>query len=178
MDKKETHSITEVSQMLGISDATLRKYEKDYSLKIPRNELGHRFYTAKEIEVFQQIVNLKEQGANIHVIKKILSRSDSVQEQKEQALELVTLDKLTGAEFKELMMSQMAKIMINREKELTRHFEEKLDGIKDKLSEEIRKELKNQQEQRKLENERLLGYIAATREEENKKSFWDKIFGK
>lgn len=178
MDIKETHSITEVSQMLGISDATLRKYEKDYGLKVPRNELRHRFYTTKEIEVFKQIINLKEQGANIHVIKKILSRSESLEEQKEQALELVTLDKLTGAELKDLMMSQMTDIIINREKEMTKQFEEKLVRIKDELREDIKKEFENQQKQRELENERLIDYIAVTREEENKKSFWSKLFGR
>lgn len=176
MDIKDKYTISHVSEKLGVSDATLRKYEKDYKIKVPRNELGHRFYTVNEIEILEQIIKLKEQGANIHVINRIMARSESFEEQNEQALELVTLDKLTGAEFKELMMKQIAEIIIKSEKELTQKYEEKLYKVKDELKEDIKQEFKRQQEQREVENQKLMNYIAATKEEK-KKRFWN-IFKK
>ena len=171
----ETQSITEVAKYLKVHEQTLRKWEKDYGLKIPRNEQGHRVYTNKEIQVFESIIKLKEQGANLHLINKILGRSKDVMEQKEQALELLTLDKLTGLEFKELMTKQIADLMIDREQELLMQYEKKLEQIKEELKDEIKKEFTIQQEQSNADNQKLLDYIATTREKNKKKSIWDKF---
>lgn len=178
MMEEKIYTITELSELLSLSDATIRKYEKDYDLKIPRNELGHRFYTNKELEVLNQIIKLKEQGANIHVIKKILSRSVEANEQNETALELVTLDKLTGAELKKLMLNQIGEMIIQRESELSKQYEEKLDEIKFELKDEIKNEFIHEREQRLMENQKLMDYIAVAREENNKKGFLRKIFKK
>lgn len=67
------YTISELALRLGIKSPTLRKYENDYELYIPRNELGHRFYSRDHLEVFQHILTMKAEGANIHVIKKSLS---------------------------------------------------------------------------------------------------------
>ncbi len=171
----ESQSITEVAKYLKVHEQTLRKWEKDYELKIPRNEQGHRIYTDKEIKVFESIIKLKEQGANLHLINKILGRSKDALEQKEQALELLTLDKLTGLEFKELMTRQIADLMIDREQEILIQYGEKLERIKEELKHEIREEFTKQQEQSKADNQKFLDYIAATREKTKKKSIWDKI---
>lgn len=162
------YSITELARELGVSESVLRKYEKDYRLHIPRNDLKHRYYTDKEVEVFKQILKLKEQGLNKTTIIKILTRSVSAEEQKEMALELVTLDKITGKELKDLMVRQIYEI----EKELTSQYEEKLELIRD----EIRKEFQRQEEQRAGENIKLLDAIEKIRSEK-KKSFWSKLFG-
>ena len=66
-------TISELALRLGIKSPTLRKYENDYELYIPRNELGHRFYSQDHLEVFQHILTMKAEGANIHAIKKSLS---------------------------------------------------------------------------------------------------------
>lgn len=176
MKVDKTYSISDVSNILGVSDALIRKYEKDYDILIPRNELNHRYFTEKEIEVLQQIIRLKEQGLNIHTIKKLLTRSESFEEQKEQALELVTLDKITGAELKDLMMKQIADIMYEREKELTRQYQENIDSIRDELRDEIRKEFEKQEEQRAGENEKLLEAIEKIRNKK-KKGIWKRLFG-
>lgn len=175
--EEKIYTINQVSNILGVSNAALRKYEKDYDLLIPRNELNHRYYTEKEIQVFEQILGLKEKGANIHVIKSLLSRSENLEEQKEQALELVTLDKITGAELKDLMVKQIADIMYEREKELEKKYEDKINTAKDEIREEIIKEFKKQEEQRTGENEKLLGAIEKIRNKE-KKSFWGRLLRK
>lgn len=70
--EKERHSLTEICAIIGIKASTLRKYEKDYNLSVPRNELGYRFYTDNEISLLRKIISLKEQGENIHRIRKQL----------------------------------------------------------------------------------------------------------
>lgn len=173
-DIKKVYSIGEVSHIFNRSDATLRKYEKDYNLKIPRDELGHRFYTSKEIDVFKQILNLKKEGANIHVIRKLLERSIDYKEQKKQSLELITIDKLTGQEFKKLILTQLSDIITERKNELSKQYEEKLDKVKEELTDKIRKEFAMQQKQIEAENQKLIDYIENKKQE--KKGFFNKLF--
>ena len=46
----KTYKITEFSKMLGVSDQTIRNYEKRGILIPHRLPSGHRFYTDKHIE--------------------------------------------------------------------------------------------------------------------------------
>jgi len=183
-DKKLT--IKDAAKILGIKEPTMRKYEQDFNLKIPRNEVGHRYFTDKEIALFKQIKALKDKGANTNVIKNILERSVTAEEQKETALELVTIDKLTGAELKELMLKQISDIMIERERLLHEKYEEKIESIKYDFEKSVALEFEKQKEdicnhvvqQVKTENQKLMDYVTNVREDEKKKSFWSKIFGK
>ena len=70
----QTHyTISELASRLGIKSPTLRKYENDYELYIPRDELGHRFYTQEHLKVLQHILAMKAEGSNIHAIKKSIN---------------------------------------------------------------------------------------------------------
>lgn len=174
-------SIGEVAGKLGVNKQTLRKWEKDFNLKVPRNEMGHRYYTEYEVEILENIQNMKDEGANIRVINKILSRSETAKEQREQALELVTLDKLTGKELKEMMIEQISDIVVEREVELKKEYESKIDDFEESINERISKELEKQEikirEQINSENAKLLNYMKE-RDKNNKKSWWKKIFKK
>ncbi|HPP36165.1 MAG TPA: MerR family transcriptional regulator, partial [Clostridiales bacterium] len=44
---KERYSITELSEMLQLSDHTLRFYEKECELEVPKDERGRRYYTTE-----------------------------------------------------------------------------------------------------------------------------------
>jgi len=67
------YSINDVAEEIEISVSTIRKYEKDYSLEIMRNESNNRVYTDKDMEIFKKIVKLKKEGASIHLIRKLLA---------------------------------------------------------------------------------------------------------
>lgn len=159
------YSIKDLSKMTGIKITTLRKYENDFDLVIPRNEMGHRYYTDKEIAVYKQIKKMKDKGAGTELIKNILEKSVDVIEQKEQAMELVTIDRLTGAELKEVMLKQIGDIMQEREENLKREFERMLQDQEQKIREQI-----------KAENQRLMDYIEEKRQEN--KGFWSRLFGR
>lgn len=162
-DMGKIYSIGEVAEMFDRADATIRKYEKDFDINIPRNELGHRYYTDKEIKVFEQIVKLKEQGANLHVINNLLNRSVDYEEQQEESLELITMDKMTGQEVKQLLDSYLSGTIEEKQKEL----KDKYDKIENELDEV------------KEQNEKLIDMIQNMQQKQNKKkSLWDRLTGK
>ncbi len=151
--------------MTGIKITTIRKYENDFDLNIPRNEMRHRYYTDREIAVYKQIKKMKDKGASTELIRNILEKSVDVIDQKEQAMELVTIDRLTGAELKEVMIKQIGDIMQEREGSLKIEFERMLQDQEQKIREQI-----------KAENQKLMDYIEQKRQE--KKNFWSKLFKK
>lgn len=179
LEDAKIYSIKELSKILDISDHTVRKYEKDFNLKIPRNELGHRYYTDGELEVFKRILDWKAKGFNKETINKLLGRSVEAMEQKESAAELVTVDKLTGAELKDLMAKEIGDILSEREERLQEQYEEKLNVMKEDLESKMEEELENQsekiREQIACENEKLMDYIDKSRKN---KGFWSRLFNK
>ena len=171
--KLKKYSTGELADMFGVHQQTIRKWCDDFSeyIVIPRDETNQRYFTDDHVKLLTFIKQLKDKGENIHVIKKVLANSKGVEEIKEQSLELTTVDKMTGEQLKDLITKQFTEMMIAREQELKEDFELKLEMAKEEI---IQKQL----HQIQAENNRLIDYIAATREEDLKKSFWQKLFGK
>lgn len=61
--------ISETSARTGLESHVLRYWEDELGLKIPRNELGHRYYTEEHIKLFCKIKELKEKGYQLKAIK-------------------------------------------------------------------------------------------------------------
>lgn len=80
-DQEILYTIGELSQKYGTTIQTIRWYEKELSLDIKRNELGQRIYGKDEIELFDRIFFLKNQGLNLKAIKVILSRDNIYKEE-------------------------------------------------------------------------------------------------
>lgn len=122
---------------------------------------------------------MKDEGANIKIINNILQRSETAVEQREQALELVTLDRLTGKELKELMIDQISDIVVEREVELKKEYEKKIDDLEENINDRLSKELEKQEikirEQINSENAKLLNYMKE-RDKDKNKSWWKRIF--
>jgi len=170
MDSK-IYTITEFSRMLNISESTIRKYEKDFDLKIPRNEIGNRYYTEKDLELFNQIIELKNNNFNIHQIRELLNKSTVAQEQNSQALDLMKVDQLTVHELKETMANYIAEIIMEKEEELAKEYETKLEVAKNEI-------LQSLQESISSENQKLIELIDKNREEDKSKNIFSKIFKK
>lgn len=64
--------ISEASKRLDVEQHTLRYWEVELDLEIPRNEMGHRYYREQDIEVFKAIKILKEKGYQLRAIKMLL----------------------------------------------------------------------------------------------------------
>ncbi len=76
---KEAKSLEKVRYMIGdaatavnVEAHVLRYWEEELDLSVPRNEMGHRYYTKENIHEFMRIKELKEQGYQLRTIKKIL----------------------------------------------------------------------------------------------------------
>lgn len=72
MEEKTIYYISEASKLVQVEPHVLRYWEDELSLAIGRNEMGHRCYTKEDIERFQQIRHLKEQGLQLKAIRLFL----------------------------------------------------------------------------------------------------------
>ena len=71
MDKVR-YMISDAADMVHVETHVLRYWEEELELTIPRNEMGHRYYTRENIKEFQKIKDLKEQGYQLKAIRMIL----------------------------------------------------------------------------------------------------------
>lgn len=71
------YMISDTAKKVQVEAHVLRYWEEELCLNIARNEMGHRYYTAKDIQVFQNIKKLKEQGFQLKTIKMVLPELES-----------------------------------------------------------------------------------------------------
>ncbi|WP_129600921.1 MerR family transcriptional regulator [Anaerophilus nitritogenes] len=164
------YSSNDLAEKLGISVSTVRKYEQDYNLEIMRNESNNRVYTEKDVEIFKKIIELKNEGANIHLIRKILA-NEGIVETVPEVLDTIPLHTESIEAFKADVINQIADIVSEKERVLKEEFEKQLDEKLQHQEQRIR-------EQIQAENKKLMDYIATTKENEKNKGFWSRIFGK
>lgn len=74
---KERYSITELSDILQLTDHALRFYEKEFELSVPKDERGRRYYTTDLANIMYKIKVMRSEGLEIKAIRKIL-QEDSV----------------------------------------------------------------------------------------------------
>ena len=63
------YMISDAAKMVDVESHVLRYWEEELDIEIPRNEMGHRYYTDYYIHVFRKIKELKEQGFLLKAIK-------------------------------------------------------------------------------------------------------------
>lgn len=76
--EKVRYMISDAATMAGVESHVLRYWEDELDLTIPRNEMGHRYYTRENILEFQKIKSLKEQGYQLKAIRTILHNGGDV----------------------------------------------------------------------------------------------------
>jgi DNA-binding transcriptional MerR regulator len=74
--EKARYMISDAAQIAGVESHVLRYWEDELGLEVPRNELGHRYYTRENIQQFQKIRELKEQGYQLKAIRMVLHGED------------------------------------------------------------------------------------------------------
>ena len=63
------YMISDAAKLVDVESHVLRYWEEELDIEIPRNEMGHRYYTDYYINVFRKIKELKEQGFLLKAIK-------------------------------------------------------------------------------------------------------------
>ncbi len=67
--------ISDAARQVDVPAHVLRYWEEELEMEIPRNEMGHRFYTGAHVRLFRQVKVLKEKGYQLKAIKTALTRS-------------------------------------------------------------------------------------------------------
>ena len=70
--EKVRYMISDAADIVHVEAHVLRYWEEELDLAIPRNEMGHRYYTKENIQQFQRIKELKEQGYQLKAIRMML----------------------------------------------------------------------------------------------------------
>ena len=63
------YMISDAAKLVDVESHVLRYWEEELDIEIPRNEMGHRYYTDYYIRVFKKIKELKDQGFLLKAIK-------------------------------------------------------------------------------------------------------------
>lgn len=66
------YMISDAAKLVDVEAHVLRYWEEELDLPIGRNEMGHRYYTEENIQLFQRIRELKDQGVQLKAIKMLL----------------------------------------------------------------------------------------------------------
>ena len=66
------YSVRQAVEMTGIKSYVLRYWEEELNLRIQRNELGHRYYTGYDIQLFMNIKELKKRGLQLRAIRDLI----------------------------------------------------------------------------------------------------------
>ena len=53
--EKVRYMISDAANIVNVESHVLRYWEDELELNVPRNELGHRYYTKENIQEFQRI---------------------------------------------------------------------------------------------------------------------------
>ena len=66
------YTVRQAAEMTGVKAYVLRYWEDELDLHIQRNELGHRYYTGYDIQIFMNIKELKKRGLQLRAIKNLI----------------------------------------------------------------------------------------------------------
>lgn len=128
------YTVHKLSQMAGISERTLRYYDNIGLLKPAKvNSSGYRIYTSKEVDILQQILFYKKLGIELSNIKSIITdpNFDSTKSLKKH------LEKLQeNKENLEVLIENVKKTILNKERGVKMKDSEKFEGFKSKMIEE------------------------------------------
>ena len=68
------YTISQASSLVGKKSYVLRYWEEELAIPIARNELGHRYYTGKDIQLFLNIKELQRRGLQLRAIKALIPK--------------------------------------------------------------------------------------------------------
>lgn len=80
--EKVRYMISDAANLIQVESHVLRYWEEELDLDVPRNEMGHRYYTEENIRQFEQIKRLKEDGYQLKAIKMLVHNQSPEQEEK------------------------------------------------------------------------------------------------
>ena len=81
---EERYTVSQAAELAGVKPYVLRYWEEELNLRIARNEMGHRYYTRYDIQLFLNIKELKKRGLQLRATaKKQVKEEEKVPEKME-----------------------------------------------------------------------------------------------
>ena len=78
--EKIRYMISDAANIVNVESHVLRYWEEELELQIPRNEMGHRYYTEENIAQFQKIKEWKEKGYQLKAIRMMIHNGEYSEE--------------------------------------------------------------------------------------------------
>lgn len=85
--------ISEAAKQVHVESHVLRYWEEELDLQIGRTEMGHRYYTEEDIQLFQCIRKLKNEGVLLRDLKPLIPKLQAVKNKKSSTAANIPLDK-------------------------------------------------------------------------------------
>lgn len=73
------YMISDASKLVGVEAHVLRYWQEQLGITVPRNEMGHRYYTQEHIEIFKNVKQLKDRGFGLRAIKSIQAMPEEME---------------------------------------------------------------------------------------------------
>lgn len=115
---RQRYMISDAASLVNVETHVLRYWEEELELAIPRNELGHRYYTKENIEQFQKIKDWKEQGYQLKAIKMMIHSSGEEEQlypqskqPKEKGMEMIPVNLADNTKRLEQFQNMMVEIV-------------------------------------------------------------------
>lgn len=144
------YTITDAANILHVHAHTLRYWEEELQLTIPRNELGHRVYYQEQIDMFRNIKELKEEGYQLQAIRSQVGAemgNYTGTTPQEQDIAAAKMDKMR--KFQEIINEAVRQAMEENREELGRELSNRIIG---EMNDIARETMTKQEEQyRKLD---------------------------
>lgn len=160
-----------VGKMLGVQESTIRKYcalMQKNGYEFNKNNVGHRIFYSKDIEVLKKIVDLKNSGSlTLNEAVKTILKSD--------ISDITDITPASNSSYDELLkqFEEFKSEQMNFNKALLEQLGKQEDYIKNSINERDRKLVTALKES--LETKKQIAEIAeevAKEREKNKKSWW------
>lgn len=84
---EKIYQVSEAAEELETEVYTLRYWENQLGIEVPRNAAGHRYYEEAQIILFRNVKRLKEAGFGLRQIKAMGERMSAVAELSDEKLE-------------------------------------------------------------------------------------------
>ena len=186
--------ISDASKKVDVESHVLRYWEDELELNIPRNEMGHRYYTEAHIRLFKQIKDLKDKGYQLKAIKTALEKiigdekdpvipDDLLEDQMTQELKdsgLTSSDGGTGLEVHNTAQVSIAQEKMEQFQEIMNHIigralelnnEQLSQDVSSLVNDKVIKEMEtlmNLKEEREEERYKQLDELLRTYQKDNK----------
>lgn len=85
--KERRYIISDASKLIEVESHVLRYWEEELGIDIPRNEMGHRYYTDYYIELFKRVKELKDGGFQLKAIKMLIPELTNMNTKENESIE-------------------------------------------------------------------------------------------